>query len=228
MMMVAAFLIGIPASFTATRDFISWASPWGVQPIHLAFWLLGIGAVYTTIVQGIRIKGLESRRPDIIAEPKVYNDRAILEVHNIGGEADVTAKARIIATVPEPESYTMYWESVGTTNCHIDGGEGIASILVGKLARQDHLTGDIATTIFKGGLELFKMGTSGEQVFPTFSGEISKEIRNGVEIISGRPIDRCTVEIMLTATPKLKRKWGTHKYNLEINKGEIVFDEIQD
>ncbi len=88
--MIAALLIGVPDSLTATQDFVSWASPWGIQPLHFAFWLLGIGAICTTIVQGIRAKRLESALPNIVAEPKVYKNRAILEVQNIGGEADFT------------------------------------------------------------------------------------------------------------------------------------------
>jgi hypothetical protein len=63
--MVAAFLIGIPDSFSASREFVAWASPLGMQPIHLAFWLLGIGAIYTTIVQGLRIKRFELSSPNV-------------------------------------------------------------------------------------------------------------------------------------------------------------------
>jgi hypothetical protein len=57
-LMVVAFLIGLPDSFSATKELVAWVSPFGTQPIHVAFWLLGMGAIYTTIVQGIRIRRL--------------------------------------------------------------------------------------------------------------------------------------------------------------------------
>ena len=57
--------------------------------------------------------------PDSFTALKVNNNRAVLEVHNIGGGADFTAKARAIVTIPDPELYTMVWESVGTTSCPI-------------------------------------------------------------------------------------------------------------
>ncbi|MBI4186353.1 MAG: hypothetical protein HY530_02460 [Chloroflexi bacterium] len=63
--MVAAFVIGILASFSATRDLVAWASPVGIQPIHIAFWLLGVGAIYTTIMQGLRIRRFESSSPNV-------------------------------------------------------------------------------------------------------------------------------------------------------------------
>ena len=65
--MVAAFLIGIPSSFTTSGELVSWARPWGVQPIHLAFWLLAIGAIYTAITQAIRINRFEKGKPRLQA-----------------------------------------------------------------------------------------------------------------------------------------------------------------
>ena len=107
-MMVAAFLIGIPDSFMASKEFVAWASPWGVQPIHFAFWLLGIGVIYTWIFYGIKVRKLEGALPSIMVQPEIENDRAILVIRNNGAEADFTAKARVIATHPDAELYTMY------------------------------------------------------------------------------------------------------------------------
>jgi len=227
--MIAAFLIGVPDSFTATQDFVSWASPWGIQPLHFAFWLLVIGAIYTTIVQGIRAKRLESALPNITVEPKVYENHAILEVRNTGGEADFTAMARVIATIPESNLYTMYWQPTGDSKRHIDGNGGIAPILVAEKAEEDYsLTSqDIYKVIFKGSLALYRIGNAGIERFPVFSRERSKKINGDTIRESGVPIARCIVEIALTATPRLRRKWGANKYIIEVDKtdGKLKFHE---
>jgi hypothetical protein len=225
--MAAAFAIGIPDSITATKELVSWVSPWGTQPIHVAFWLLLIGSVYTTITQGIRVKRSENRLPDINVKSEIHDDRVTLTVENTGGEADFTAKARVTATMPEQELYTMCWDSIQGPQCHIDGDGGIASILVGEKARYDNHTRDIAAFFMKGGLVLFKRGATGEQIFPVFSGGTSKEVIDGEEWTKGSALDRCIVEITITATPRLKKKWGMHKYLCEIEHGEIRFLETE-
>ncbi len=227
--MVAALLIGVPDSFNATRDFVSWASPWGIQPLHLAFWLLGAGAIYTTIVQGIKTKRLESALPNIVVKPKVYNNQAILEIQNIGGEAEFTAKARVIATIPENNLYTMYWEPTGGIKCHIDGNGGTASLLVAEKAEEGHsiVTQDIRKVIWEGHLALYRMGNAGIERFPAFSGKTSKKINGDTVREWGTTIARCIVEITLTATPRLRKKWDTHKYIVEVDEtdGKLKFYE---
>ncbi len=214
--MIASFLIGVPDSFNASKDIVSWASPFGMQPIHFSFVLLSIGSIYTAIIQAVRIRRFENTRPNISVVPTVKNDRAILEVRNMGAEADFTAKARVIASQPEPELFTMYWESNRNAHCHIDGGGGIATILVGEKAKQDNRTRDVETFYLRGDLVIFKMGTSGEQVFPVFSGERQMLTENGQRVISGTAISRCIVEVTITATPRLKKNGGTHRYLVEI------------
>ena len=110
----------------------------------------------------------------------------------------------------------------------IDGGGGIATISVGEKAKYDNNTTDVNNFFMKGGLVLFKMGTAGEQIFPAFSNGSYKEVEDGEEWIVGRSLDRCIVEITITATPRTRRKWGTHKYLLEIDEnGVLRFDETQ-
>ena len=43
----------------------------------------------------------------------------------------------------------------------------------------------------------------------------------------GTDLERCIVEIKITATPRLKRKWDIHKYIVEIDEtnGELKFYE---
>ena len=225
--MIAAFLIGIPDSFAATKELVSWVSPLGFQPIHVAFSLLGVGAIYTTIIQGIRHRKLEDSLPDIVVQPETRNDRAVLSVTNNGGHAIFTAKARVIATQPEAELYTMYWESVPGVRCSIDGEGGIATILVAEKAKHDNKTKEAETFFMKGDLILFKMGTSLEQVFPVYAGQRREYVENGAIVRKGWAIPRCIVQVTITATPRLRRRWETHKYLCEIENGRLRFHETE-
>ncbi len=225
MVVAIGVLIGLPDSFIATKEFVSWVSPWGAEPIHVAFWLLVIGSIYTCVTQGIKMKRLENRLPDIKVKPEIYNGRATLAVENTGGEADFTAKARVTATRPEHELYTMCWESTPSTQCHIDGDGGVASILIGEKAKCDNNTRDITTFFMKGDFILSKRDATGDQIFPVFSNGSTKEVIGGEEWIECRALDRCIVEITITATPRLKKKWGMHKYLCGIENGEIRLSE---
>jgi hypothetical protein len=167
------------------------------------------------------------QRPNIMVSAEIHDDRATLVVTNNGGEADFTAKARVRASIPEPALYTMCWESVPDTSCHIDGDGGTASIQVAAKSKLQHITGDVDTSFYPGSLILFKRSASGVEVFPAFSGETSKEIIDGREIISGTSLERCIVEVTITATPRLKKKWGTHKYLCEIKNDEIALSETE-
>jgi hypothetical protein len=198
--MVAAFLIGIPDSFTAFRELVAWVSPFGMQSIHVAFWLLGVGAIYTTIIQGIRIRQLEGRLPKITAVPKVYKNQAFLEVHNSGASGLFQATGRVIATNIAPQPYVMYWEGTGS-NSPIDK-YGYGAIKVAERAKQTvMLNRDADTAIYGDDLVGFKMGTSGEQIFP---------IRTFVEHAEGDKIigeieDKGVVEITVTSNPPLAK-----------------------
>jgi len=127
-MMTAAFLIGILGSFSATREFVSWASPWGVQPIHFAFWLLGVGSIYTAITQGIRIRKLENTRPNILVEiTETINDDWCLNVTNNGEEGNFEVQIALRAvrlngewcSTEEFSSWKGIWESTNTNDIKI-------------------------------------------------------------------------------------------------------------
>ena len=174
-----------------------------------------------------------AQRPDVTVSPEIHNDRAILVVTNTGGEGDFTATARVRAAIPEPKLYTMYWESVHAAHCHIDGGGGVASILVAGRAKLDHIDklaleqGDTSKSYLKGDLLLFKLGTRGVESFPAFSQATWKKLKDGKEIDVYTNADRCIVEVTITATPTLKKKWGTRKYLCEIENGQIRLYETE-
>ena len=219
---MAAIVTGLGLAFDYTGA--NWLnisfSNWGLIGL-IAF---GVFVVLTLVRE---IDRALQQKPNIMVSPEIHNDRATLIVTNIGGEANFTAKARVRATVPEPALYTMCWESVPTTDCHIDGGGGTASILVAEKAKFDHRGDDFSTSFLKGDLILFKRGASGGEIFPAFSGETSKETVGGKEIISGTSIERCILEITITATPTLRNKWGTRKYLCEIENRHIKLSETE-
>jgi len=203
------------------------SSNWGIIGL-VAF----VSFIILTLAREVTL--MWKQKPNITVNPEVHNNRATLVVTNTGGEANFTAKARVRAVTPEPALYTMCWESEPTMTCHIDGGGGIASILVAEKARLNHIdkiamdeNSDYSTTFLKGDLLLFKMDTSGRQTFPAYSGKTSKEIRNGREITSGTFTFRCIVEVTITATPAPKKKWGIYKYLCEIENGQIKLSETE-
>ena len=166
------------------------------------------------------LDNVTSARPKISVEPRVYNERTILEVHNSGGEADFTAKARVTSGIPDPELYTMYWESVGG-KCHINA-DGSASILVGEISQIDRLH----QGILAGGLALFKMGTSGEQVFGAQTMQ-TKPGESDEETIEYTLEDKCVIEVELTSTPPLVEPFGKRQYALEIDhRGNLLFTSM--
>lgn len=210
--MFAAFLIGISDSFSATKELVAWASPFGTQPIHVAFGLLGAGAIYTTIVQGTRIRRLERKSPEITVVPKVYENQAFLEVHNSGSFGLFQAMGRVIATNTPPQLYIMYWEGLGA-NCNIDKyGQG--AIKVAEKAKQSiMLNRDAHNAIYEGSLVGFKMGTSGEQIFP---------IRTFVQHLE----DKGVVEITITSNPSLAKS-AQYSYLLEFDDlGRLRFTSL--
>lgn len=212
----------------AGASVLTWSSNnWGI---------VGIGAFgmffVLTLVKEVDVA--LQQKPNITVSPEVHGDRATLVVTNTGGAANFTARARVRATIPEPALYNMYWESVRGTSCHIDGGGGAGSILVAGRAKLNQIDkiaidqdSDVSTSFLRGDLILFRMGTGGVASFPAFSGETSKEIKDGREIISGTSKERCIVEITITATPALKKKWGTRKYLCEIENRQIKLYETE-
>lgn len=184
--------------------------------------------VFVALTVGREVDWAGQQKPDIIVRPEVHGDRALLVVTNTGGAANFTAKARVRAAIPEPELYTMCWESVPAMNCPIDGDGGTASITVAGKSKSDHIIpGDVTTSFFKGSLILFKMVASGVEAFPAVSGKTRQTIVDDDEVTEYTFMERCIVEVTITATPKLKRKWGTRKYLCEIENEQIKLCETE-
>ena len=224
LVMAAAFLIGIPDSFSATKDLVAWAKPYGMQPIHLAFLLLGIGAIYTTITQGLRNKSLESKRPQIQVKHEVHNNRAILEVKNLGGNASFTARAKVVDKVLQPDPYYMCWDSITGIECPINK-DGDASILVGSL-----------TDEFKGyggkperEVVLFKVGESGKEKLYLSSPQVSEQLKlrkRYPTMPTQIPEEKCTIEISITSKPSPIKAFKPQRYLFKIdhnNEDRLIF-----
>jgi hypothetical protein len=168
----------------------------------------------------------EKTSPRIIVTHHIHNDRAILEVNNIGAEAQFTAKGRILEADIDPELFTMYWESNKENTCHIDAG-GKATILVSGISK----IVDETRNLYKNGLMLYKMGTSGEQVFGARS--LEKRLNfiqtYGIKVPEDDKyiyINKCIVEIEITSSPPLSEPFGSKRYQLEVKHENEYLDRF--
>ncbi len=222
--MVAAFLIGIPDTFSVARQFVAWASPFGIQPIHLAFWLLGVGAVYTSIIQSIHIKQFEKSHPRISVRSYVAeNKRLILEVTNDGFGGNFSAKARITKGSTITNSLDLQWETNGQVRYHIDGGGGEANLLIG-----------VQTKLHK-----FDAGADQKSPIILHSGELQL-----LTVKSGQPFAlrlydykfnpasdptphyECEIEITITSEPTLLKPFKWKPYKIDVNGLYLTFSEM--
>jgi hypothetical protein len=175
-----------------------------------------------------QISELKSKLPDIIATPQINYERALLEVHNRGGGADFEAKASIIEGFPSSGLYTMCWDSILDSQCHINGTEGVASILIAEIAdksTQGCYEG-IFSYIYKGGLKLYKQDALGRQIFPVYTGKDTEVIREDEVFIKHETIDECVIEISITSEPPLQTPFGKKQYKLEIIRSQIRLTEL--
>ncbi len=176
------------------------------------------------------LDGIKDTMPNIQTKTEVNNGRFYLVVRNIGRKGGLfTASGRVIVGKPTSGLYVMYWEGNGD-KCQINGGGGVASILVAEKAKKAVLR-DAESSIYEGGLALFKMGTSGEQTFPVHT-IIEKPVivddKEGIEIVREA---KCILEITITSDPPLLEEFGTHRYALEIkseNRDELLFVKLSD
>ena len=129
----ASLVLGGLSSPEATRDVVAWASPWGIEPLHLAFWLLAFGAVWTAVAQAVTNRRLDQRRPRITVEARVYrpDGRAVLRVTNHGRAGTFKAIREIVTGDELGYPMTAYWEQQGAeAMIHGDGGQ--ATLLVAE------------------------------------------------------------------------------------------------
>jgi hypothetical protein len=166
------------------------------------------------------------QRPNITVSPEVHGERSRLIVRNTGGPGDFTARGRVRASSPEPELYTMYWESMTGVSNHIDGDGGTGSIVVAEKSQAKVYVSDaVEKSYSKGDLVLFKAGEDGMERFPVFSGKSRRIVEGEDERTVYTYVERCIVEVAITATPSLRKKWGTNRYLCEIKDGELKLCE---
>ena len=219
--LVSVIIGGLGFASTLTGDSVLAISP-------ERGWVVGIVAfgVFFIVTLAREVDLELQQKPNIVVVPEISSECAKLVVRNIGGAGKFSARAKVEGSHPETGLYTMNWESVNDISCHIDGNGGTASIVVGKEAKESRLGGDADTAIFKGSLILSKMGESGVEEFPVISGKI-RHVTGVKEYSEHTYVERCIVQVTITATPTLKKKWGTRKYLCEIEKGQIKLCETE-
>lgn len=126
---IAAFVTGIIGNWS---DILQTQSVLGLTWQQLSFLLFGIIVLAIIIELELRHNKLESAHPRIVVRPMVSdNKRLILEVINNGFGGDFSGKAKIQKGSPHTDSLDLQWEASGQVRCHIDGGGGEATLLVG-------------------------------------------------------------------------------------------------
>ncbi len=222
-LMLAAFLIGIPDSFSATRDVVAWARPLGMQPIHLAFWLLGVGAIYTAIIQGIRIRQFEKSHPRIAVRPYVSeNKRLILEVTNDGFGGDFSAKAGITKGSTVTDSLDLQWETNGQVRYHIDGGGGEATLLVGlqpKVHKVNATDQKSPTSVHSGELQLLSVKRGQAVALRLYGWEFDATSEHA-------PHYECEIEITITSEPTLLKPFKRRPFVVKVDGFNLSFEEM--
>ena len=217
---VVVFILYIYREITPVKEIITWAI--GIWPL-----LAILGAVALAISGWILKHDFskpEEKMLDIVkakhdcanieVKPRVSGNLAVLEVKNIGVDADFTAEAIVIEGVPPHTSYTMCWNSTPHLEHPIKKG-GTPTIIVAEV---ESAIAELAGRV-RGGLLLYQFGTSGvEKVKAT-----TQELRNTVELnirypTMAKPVDdSCTIEITITSTPSLLTPFDNQKYKIEID-----------
>jgi len=164
------------------------------------------------------------KRPKIVVQAKTDDNLAILEVHNIGGKANFTARAKIVDKILQSQSYYMCWDSITEIECPINK-DGDASILVGSL-----------TDEFKGygpkperEVVLFKMSGSGKGKLYLSSTEGNRELklRNRYPTMKTKiPTEECILEVSITSEPSPVKAFKPNRYLFKIdhdNEDKLIF-----
>ena len=198
-----------------------------VGPLGLSILLWGV-IVYSIGGLGIigqlwyKVKQLERAMPEIKVTPVVYNRRAILEVHNYGGNAVFRSKARLIKDKHhQEEMYTMYWESVKEGSVSI-AKQGTETLLVAEQFMTD-------LNPMTSALRMFKMGTSGEQHFLVGFWISSDQVLDSTgfpHAVFKDSVDDVYLEVSISAEPALKnsfrKTYRIHQPSID----NLVFEEV--
>jgi len=157
----------------------------------------------------------KDKYPDIEVTENISDNLAVLEVKNIGSDANFTATAKVVKGILPTTTYTMCWNSPPHLEHPIKKG-GTPTIIVAEVEKA---TAELAGRV-RGGLLLYQIGLSGEI---EKVGATTQELRNTVELnirypSMAKPVDdSCTIEITITSTPPLLNTFENRKYIVKID-----------
>jgi len=219
---VVVFILYIYREITPVKEIITWAI--GIWP------LLAILGTAALAISGWILKHdfskPEEKMSDIVkakhdcanieVKPRVSGNLAVLEVKNIGVDADFTAEAIVVEGVPPHTSYTMCWNSTPHLEHPIKKG-GTPTIIVAEV---ESAIAELAGRV-RGGLLLYQIGLSGqiEKVGATTQ-DLRNTVVNNIKYpnMVAKPVDdSCTIEITITSTPPLLHAFENQKYKIEID-----------
>ena len=164
------------------------------------------------------------QRPKIRLKHEVYNNRALLEVKNLGGNASFTARAKVIDKVLQPESYYMCWDSITGVECPINK-DGEASILVGRLSYESKGYGDK----LEREVVLFRISESGTENFYLSSPQVNEQLelsKRYPTMPTQIPEEKCTIEVSITSKPSPIKAFKPQRYLFKIdhdNEDSLIF-----
>jgi hypothetical protein len=212
---IVAGLIGVfGLAWDVTGDSALSISPnnWGLIGL-VAF------AAFIVITTVREIELALQQRPKIAVEPISNENQAKLEIHNSGGSATFTVKARGIKGFVQPGLYNMQWESSPRSpNCliHHDGYE---SIKVGEISPKAYASSDPSYPIHRGGIMLYQMDGSTIGVSDPAIIEQYKHKELYPTMFKGDTIqkDKCIIKAMITSEPTPLKDYKARYFSIEID-----------
>jgi len=219
---VVVFILYIYRGITPVEEIITWA---------IGIWsLLAILGAAALAISGWILKHdfskPEEKMSDIVkakhdcanieVKPRVSGNLAVLEVKNIGVDADFTAEAIVVEGVPPKTRYTMCWDSSPHLEHPIKRG-GKSTIIVAE--KTSAIRGMETPGIVKNGLLIYKMGISGVERVGATTQDLSDTVKLNIQYPTmAKPVDdSCTIEITITSTPSLLTPFDNQKYKIEID-----------
>jgi len=207
---------------------------WGF-PTWLWIILLGIAFVLVPFIAFHKLRlnrdelkseldAIRNAKSNIKVKPLISGNRAVLEVKNIGVDANFTVEAIVVKGVPPHTRYTMCWDSPPHLE-HPIKNKGTSTIIVAEITSS-------TIGIVYGGLALYQIGLSGqiEKVGATTQ-ELRNTVINNIRYPTmATPVDdSCIIEITITGTPPLLTPFNNRKYIVKIDheqRHELLFTPL--
>lgn len=83
----------------------------------------------------------------------------------------------------------------------------------------------IPLVVFSGGIELYRMGSTGEQPFNVMS-KVVKASEEDPEMLTATLESSCVIEVSITSTPSLTDPWPTKRYKLIEVQDKVQLTEV--